>query len=745
MKTQTRMVVTSLFFFMASLPAVRSEAPVPLPANRPKVALVLAGGSAYGLAHIGVLRVLEEIGIPVDIVVGTSMGAIVGGFYSMGYNAAELGRIALETDLRDLITEDFVSDAESFLYMTDRSRYALSFDFDKKGFMMNSGYLRGDKILRYIDSLSLMIPQPADFDDLPRRFRAVATDIATGERVVLSRGSVAEAMRASMSLPAIFAPYRLDGRYLVDGCMVENLPVELAREMGADIIIAVDPFDGNLYDPVRDNRTPFSALSRSFDILVRVSVKQQLALADVAISIDMKGYTTSDYLKADEIMRLGEACARLHSDQLAVIAARTGAVAGIAARGAAPVPPVTKIIVEGASAKRSAEIRKLFAGLIGTVPDLAKLSGILGEIDGSGLRETIRLRRDFADPDVPLVITLTGAAPVKSALRLSFAFVTTLSRAVTSDLDVIPSIILRGVTTRDSRLLIDAEFVDAPGFDIRFIQPVIGGLYVSPYATYTQDFSMGAASREIEYRFRNFSQAFGIRVVAQPTYGVEASAGLSRELIESASDDSASLSVLRAGIRINRIDSAIFPVSGIMSSVDGMLSLSDLGSDRTFATLATHGSNFFSFGTPLSVGYLWKTGSVLAAASDEEGYVPSFYKPDITGRRLFLGPLDADERVGTFVAGFAIEVKYNVNKYTPGISFPVFLIADGAIGTVLNEAPSVDSAISSMIWNATLGAGIRISDAFGISVRCGVSGSAVRVAPDLVPFVTVDVGAIGYK
>jgi NTE family protein len=614
---------------------------------------------------------------------------------------------------------------------------------------MSSGYLTGEKILRYIDALSLTVPYPVDFDDLPRRYRAVATDIATGDRVVLSGGSIAEAMRASMSLPAIFAPYHLNGRYLVDGCMVDNLPVDLAREMGADIIIAVDPFDGNLYDPVLDNRTPFSALSRSFDILVRVSVKQQLAKADVAISVDMKGYTTSDYLKAGEIIKLGEECARASSEELKAVALRVGSMSGavgVPAPGIAAVPPVTKIIVEGASAQRSAEVRKLCSGIIGTVPDIAVMQELLRNIDSSGLRETIRLHRDFIDPELPLVIKFTGEEPVKSALRLSFAFVTTLSSSVTSDLDLIPAISLRGLTTKDSRLLIDAELIDAPGFDIRFIQPVVKEFYVSPYATYTQDFSTGSASREIEYRFRNFSQTFGLRAVVQPMYGVEASAGWSYELIENASDDSVSLSVLRAGIRINRIDSAIFPVSGIMSSFEGMLSLRELGSDRTFATFATHGSNFFSFGTPLSVGYLWKTGSVIGAASDDEGYVPSFYKPDITGRRLFLGPLDADDRVGSFVAGFAVEVKYNVNKFTPGISFPVFLIANGAIGTVLHEAPrineAVDAAIDSMIWNSTLGAGIRISDSFGVSVRGGVLGGADL---GLVPFVTIDAGAIGYK
>ncbi|MFH2113769.1 MAG: patatin-like phospholipase family protein, partial [Spirochaetota bacterium] len=229
--------------------------------ERPTVALVLEGGGALGLAHIGVITAIEALGIPVDIVVGTSMGAIVGGLYAIGYDSAGLETMAAETDWLDLFSENLPARSDPYKSRESQSRYFASVQFDRYGLRGSGGLLTGMKILTYMDCLVSGIPSPVDFDTLPRRFRAVATDISTGKAVVLRDGSIADAMRASMGIPGVFAPHRIDGLFLMDGGIVDNLPVDVARDLGADVVIAVDLLGG--FDSNRKTleRTPLEYMA----------------------------------------------------------------------------------------------------------------------------------------------------------------------------------------------------------------------------------------------------------------------------------------------------------------------------------------------------------------------------------------------------------------------------------------------------------------------------------------------------
>jgi NTE family protein len=188
-----------------------------------------------GLAHIGVIKVLEELGIPIDMVVGTSMGAIVGGFYAQGFDAARLEKVALSVDWADILMERVNSSEERFRSRIDRSRYFASIDFDRRGFKLPGSLLSGRKLLYFLDRSTFAVPYPIDFDSLPRRYRGVAADLATGDRVVIDHGSLADVMRASMGIPGVLAPHLIGNQYLVDGGMVDNLPISTARELGADL------------------------------------------------------------------------------------------------------------------------------------------------------------------------------------------------------------------------------------------------------------------------------------------------------------------------------------------------------------------------------------------------------------------------------------------------------------------------------------------------------------------------------
>lgn len=278
--------------------------------HRPTVGLVLSGGGARGAAHVGVLKVLQELRVPVDIITGTSMGAIVGGLYAYGYSAGDLEQLLSTADWDELF-----SDKPSRIQLNPRRKLdyqnlPIKFEmgFNNRSLHMPTALLEGQKLNIYLKSLTVAAPK--HFNDLNINFRAVAADIETGEAVVLDQGSLATAMRASLSIPGIFAPVQWNGKLLVDGGIVNNVPIRLARELGAEVLIVVD-LSGKLRD--RSKLTsPLSILTQSIDIQMRLSTKNQLDaldLYDVLIQPLTAGYTSTDFKRSIELIGTGEQAA----------------------------------------------------------------------------------------------------------------------------------------------------------------------------------------------------------------------------------------------------------------------------------------------------------------------------------------------------------------------------------------------------------------------------------------------------
>jgi len=307
----------SAMFAIAPAAAQQPEAP----RERPRIGLVLAGGGAKGGAHVGVLKVLEEMRVPVDCIAGTSMGALIGAGYAAGQPAADLesfingidwslvvggkGRRALKPVEANRLATDTQSELK--VGLKDGSIIAPA------GLVDTSSI---DDLLRTYVAQARMVN---DFDELPIPFRAVATDMVSGEMVVLDQGDLATAMRASMAIPGAFSPVHLNGMVLADGGMVRNIPVDVARSMCADVVIVV-----NLVEPPAIAEKLVQAtqlLSRSMDVMFEVNEKiqlQSLTERDIRIDVPMGDITTSDFERVPETIPLGEAAARTATDRLAV-------------------------------------------------------------------------------------------------------------------------------------------------------------------------------------------------------------------------------------------------------------------------------------------------------------------------------------------------------------------------------------------------------------------------------------------
>lgn len=309
MRNRTFLLSIFLILFGYSLQAQETT-------HRPKIGLVLSGGGAKGFAHVGVLKVLEEAGIPIDCIAGTSIGSIVGGFYAMGYDADTLEKIVKSQDWATLLSDQVDRRYIPVFDKHELDRYNLSFPIRSKRVSLPSGALSGQNVQDLFSYLSLDYQNVTDFSKLPRAFCCVAANIETGQEVVLNHGSLPLAIRASMSVPTAFSAVDVDGQLLVDGGIVNNFPVDRCKEMGADIIIGVDIQYG-----LRDRKELQSipdVLNQLINLMSYHRSEENMKLVNYYIKPDISGYTASsfDAASADELIKRGEEAARKILPQL---------------------------------------------------------------------------------------------------------------------------------------------------------------------------------------------------------------------------------------------------------------------------------------------------------------------------------------------------------------------------------------------------------------------------------------------
>ena len=309
-----------LGLLVVSNSVICTAAPCDNNSGRPSVGLALSGGGARGAAHVGVLKVLEELRIPIDCIAGTSMGAIVGGLYASGHDAAALEDIISGVDWKDSFRDDPSRAQLSFRRKQDDYDFLADFELGLRGgqVYLPLGVVQGQKLQLLLRRLNTRVRGVRDFDRLPVPFRAVATDAVSGESVVIGRGELTKAQRASMAAPGVFAPVDLDDKVLIDGGISNNLPIDVVRAMGADIVIAVD-----ISFPLlkRDALNSAFALSnQALTILVRREAARQLATLtprDVAIVPELGTFSSADFSTLGPVIEKGAEAARAQAADLA--------------------------------------------------------------------------------------------------------------------------------------------------------------------------------------------------------------------------------------------------------------------------------------------------------------------------------------------------------------------------------------------------------------------------------------------
>jgi len=692
---------------LALLPvAAAAELPAPGSSSdkqRPRVGLVLGGGGARGAAHIGVLKELERQRIPIDVIAGTSMGAVVGGLYASGMSVSELEQLTDSLDWAEALSDDPSRADLSFRRKQDDAQFPMDFEMGLRGsdLVLPQGVIQGQKLDLLLRDLTLNVSNIDDFDALPIPFRAVASDIERGEAYVMAKGDLAQAIRASMSVPGAIAPMTIDDRLLVDGGLIGNLPVDVMQSMGVDVIIAVD-VEFPLYR--RDELNSALEISEQvLTILIRKETLRQidrLGERDVLIRPELGVFASTDFGNIAQTIGPGEEAARAEAGKLEEVALDADGYAAYQARRAS-VPQedqqlaFVRVVHDGKLAPAVLESRLTVAK--GDPIDAGELAANAERLYGLQLYEHVGYQLVEEDgTGVEYLATTKSWGPniLQFGVSLEEDFEGSTGFNIETRMTRVGLNRLGAEWRTDLRLGSDpeiaTEFYQPLSFDSRW--------FVAPRLELSQENLNAFAMDQTVARLRvseaeagfDFGRELGnvgeLRVGAFRGIG-ETRVKVGDPVIPSTDFDSGGAFAL---FRYDSLDSAHFPRSGTRSELRWTLSRPGFGADNKFDTIEGDIARTWSRGKnslQAGLGY--------ATTLQSDNTVQDFFT---LGGFLRLSGLDRGEISGPHAALARLVYYRRVGETTGGIfDTPVYLGISAEAGNVWQSRSemSLDSALVS--------------------------------------------------
>jgi len=589
-------LVTAAFLllsFVIGLPVADAADPV---APRARVGLVLSGGGARGAAHVGVLKVLDEMKVPIDAIAGTSMGAVVGGLYASGMTAAEIEKLISSVNWQDAFQDRPPRAELGFRRKQDDRNFLVRYSLgvNEKGFVLPRGLVQGQKLEQVLRNAALPVADVQDFDKLPIAFRAVATDLETGERALMGSGDLVTAMRASMSAPGVFSPAPRDGRLLVDGGLTDNLPIDIAREMNVDILIVVD-VSFPLY--AREELTsPIEVTNQAFAIMIKSRTQEQRAKireSDIFIEPPLGRFPSADFSRVPQALRAGELAARLDKAKLSALALDdAGYREYLASRNPrATATPVIQFIRAG---KDSLEYSDLVAAtmrdLTGKPLDKERVRDRLSSLYALDVFESIDYALIEENGQAGLELSLRrkswGPNYVRVGLNLEDDF------EGNSHYNAALRFIMTEINKYGAEWLTDLQIGETPKVFTEFYQPIslFSRYFVAPHLNFQErEVPLLSGERRVaEYRVRTMEG--GLDVGREFSNWGELRFGLSRGTARSRvliGDPDLPLEKSNRGgfftrFTYDKLDSIFFPRRGQQLTLEWRAERSSLGGDEQF-------------------------------------------------------------------------------------------------------------------------------------------------------------------
>jgi NTE family protein len=673
--------------------------------NRPKVGLVLGGGGALGFAHIGVLRVLEEQRIPIDYIAGTSMGSIIAGLYACGLSPDDMEAFLKGLDWNEVMNDETPRRELFFRQKQDDQRYLFDMGLNWNGPKFNTGMAVGQKFNNLMQLITLRSASVTNFDLLPIPYRAVATDLASGKAFVIRHGNLATAMRASMAVPGVFTPIELDGHLLVDGGVVNNLPVDVVKAMGADIVIAVDVgSDSDTVDPSQ-LRSLGGILGRTYAIAQRPNSLEQLGKADIKLQPVLAGFTASQFDRVADLIPPGERAARAHLAELAGLGVGEADYAAFLQRqrrGVPPSPRVSEVAVTGCDRVSEAIVRGRIRSEPGALFDPQTMQRDLMRMYGIGEFEQVMFR---LEPGADGGGRLAYEVREKNWGPLYLAYGVNLRSDFEYDADwrMLVNVTRRSINALGAEWRNEAELGSGQAVLSEFYQPLDhrGILFVAPTVEYR-------AEREALYQDGDHVADYNVRQMemrldpgVQLRHYAELRAGpvwgTGKADVETGSAELPNVDEDYAGwnirLTVDRQDRTLFAREGYFVELEGMLAREGLGSDQEYDKVSG------TLTKQSSVGDHTITATVLggsALGSD----LPGYNQFTLGGPFSFAG-LAEDQFRGSYLGVASLGYRYRLNQLPAQLGRAVYVLTRFDTGNVWDD----DADLDDLRYGGALGIG----------------------------------------
>lgn len=577
---------------------------------RPRIGLVLSGGGARGAAHVGVLKVLDEMRIPIHAIAGTSIGAVVGGLYASGMTGEEIEKLLTSVNWQDAFQDRPPRARLGYRRKQDDRNFLVRYSLGvrEEGFVYPRGLVQGQKIEQVLRNAAMPVADVQDFDQLPIPFRATATDLETGELVVLSTGDLVTAMRASMSAPGVFAPAPREGRLLIDGGIAENLPVDIARQMGVDRLIVVD-VSFPLY--AREELTsPIEVTNQAFAILIRkrtLEERAKLRPQDIIIDPPLGRYPSADFSRVTEALRAGRVGAEAVREELETLSlSEEEYLRYLAARRVRPVsPPMVSFVRPGPESQEyAALIAAHTANLVDKPLDADALRERMSSLYALDLFETINYTLVTEDGRTGIELNVRrkswGPNYIRVGLNLEDDF------EGNSRYNAALRFIMTELNALGAEWLTDLQIGDNPKLFTEFYQPIslASRYFIAPRIEFQERsvFRLREQDRVAEYRVRTLEGGldFGRELSnwGEIRLGLRRGSGRSHVSI----GEDTSVVPLQPGERVpprrfdrggfftrfsyDKLDSIFFPRRGQQFEFEWRAERKALGADEEFDTLS---------------------------------------------------------------------------------------------------------------------------------------------------------------
>ena len=671
-------------------------------AERQKIGLVLGGGGARGAAHIGVLKELERQRVPIDAIAGTSMGAIVGGLYATGMTPAELEELVTTLDwvasMRDTPTREHLS----FRRKLDDEHYPISAELgiSREGLEIPMGAVEGQRLSLLLRELTIDVSHIGNFDDLPIPFRAVATNIETGDAHVMGEGDLAQAIRASMSVPAIFAPAEIDGHLFVDGGIASNLPVEVMQAMDVDIIIAVD-VEFPLY-PADELTSAVRISEQMITILMRQETLRQierLGEDDILIRPALGTFDSGAFERTPETIGPGEQAAIAVAGRLADVALDEAAFAQHLAARHSP-PPIdeklafVRVVDDGPVSARMLESHLDIEP--GDPVDTGQLSSAAQDLYGLNLHEQVSYRLDEENGATGVIFDARSKSYGPNILKFAVSLENDFEGS--SAFNIGTRLRRIGINSRGAEWLTDLQLGTDPLLASEFYQPFQAGsaLFVAPRIDLRQRNFNTFENEDAIARYRiSESEAgldFGAELgsIGELRLGAYRGFGKARVKVGDPAIPNVEFDTggVLARLRFDTRDNAQFPRSGIRADMRWNASLPRFGADERYDTVEAEFESTWSRGkNSLQFGALYAT------TLDSQDAIQDLFT---LGGFLRLSGLERGEISGPHAALTRLVYYRRVSESTGGIfDVPIYLGASLETGNTWSDRGDIsfDSAL----------------------------------------------------